>query len=181
MTLEERKRQYEDYLYQHISGVKKSYKEIIKPWMLSEGKSIIETYLTEKDIKDLDTQIEYHDESKWDPQEYIPYLNHFYPEDGSGEIEDTAEFNQAWLHHIHNNPHHWQYWILINDTDEEKMEILEMDMKFIIEMLCDWSSFQYYRPGSTANQWYKDNGDRMILNDKTRKVIETILESIPEL
>ena len=23
----------------------------------------------------------------------------------------------AWLHHIHRNPHHWEYWVLVQPTD----------------------------------------------------------------
>ena len=53
-----------------------------------------------------------HDESKWSEEEYGPYDEYFY-----GSKDNIDEFNYAWLHHIHNNPHHWQYWVLVNDDD----------------------------------------------------------------
>ena len=48
-------------------------------------------------------------------------------------------------------------------------------------MLCDWSSFHYIDPESTANKWYKDNKKKMIFSDDTRKKVEKLLELAPEL
>lgn len=46
------------------------------------------------------------------------------------------DFNIAWLHHIHNNPHHWNHWIIQNDTDG--VEVIRMPEKYAKEMVADW-------------------------------------------
>lgn len=57
-----------------------------------------------------------------------------------------------------------------------------MPFEYICEMLCDWSSFQFiFDPKSTANKWYKDNKNNMILFDNTRKEVERLLSIAPEL
>ena len=46
-------------------------------------------------------------------------------------------------------------------------------------MLCDWHSFSYKNSESTANKWYNDNKDKMLLSDNTKKIIENILKLKP--
>lgn len=187
LSLEERKSQYDDYLAQHISGVQKSYEEIIRPWLLeSTDDEEFGQWIKATDIAEMDLRIQNHDSSKYEEIEYTPYLDHFYPANGEYSDEESPEYKKAWLHHQHNNSHHWQHWLLLNDTSHvedgsDKFEALEMDMPSVVEMLCDWSSFQYYRPGSTANAWYSEHGDEMVFNDRTREIVEKILERFPEL
>ena len=42
---------------------------------------------------------------------------------------------KAWLLHIHRNPHHWQYWVLINDNPEEGENLIEMPYNYIIGLV----------------------------------------------
>lgn len=84
----------------------------------------------------LNENITMHDRSKYSDEEYIPYIEYFY---GTKSKKIDTEFNYAWLHHIHNNPHHWQYWVLKHDDKPE--EALEMPYEYIIEMFCDHWSF----------------------------------------
>ena len=67
-----RRNEYEAYLKQHINGVKKAYEQF-KDVLLTESD------LTVEDITMLDRQIELHDASKYEDEEFYPYLYHFYP------------------------------------------------------------------------------------------------------
>ena len=83
-----------------------------------------------------------HDMSKLLPSEFIPYARYFYGtwyknEDWHGDIrnhipyERTVDgvakaFDIAWLKHQKRNPHHWQYWLLVNDSSNGEFTIQEM-------------------------------------------------------
>lgn len=178
MEIEDRTAMYNDYLDKHISGVKRAYNEILKDYLLTE------TSLTVEELCKLDNQIDNHDQSKYSADEWNAYLDHFYPDPIIEYSTDNSKaYDLAWLHHQKSNSHHWQYWILVKDNPEDgdKYVPLEMDIFSVCEMLCDWSSFQYTHPGSTANKWYKDNKDQIILNDKTRELVEEILKALPML
>lgn len=94
---------YDEYLEKHRQAVKKAYQ-----W--------IAAYIPELTDVEATRNIEFHDMSKNTPDEYTPYDNYFYGEQTPAIIE---AFNRAWLMHIHRNPHHWQYWVLINDEPKE--------------------------------------------------------------
>ena len=82
-----------------------------------------------------------HDVSKFLPSEFIPYAHYFYGtwcknEDWHGDkrnyipykwTEKGVEeaFNIAWLKHQKRNPHHWQYWLLVNDGSSGEFTIQE--------------------------------------------------------
>ena len=74
-----------------------------------------------------------HDMSKFQLKEYDAYDKYFYS-NRTKEVEKA--FNYAWLHHIHANPHHWQYWVLKHDDEPE--EALEMPVEYVYEMIADW-------------------------------------------
>ena len=91
------------------------------------------------------------------------------------------DFKYAWLRHIHNNPHHWQYWILHNDDPGEGKVILEMPYNYIIEMVCDWWAFSWAKGDLTEIfNWYDQHKNYMELGEKTRKQIEIILSAIKD-
>ena len=100
--------EYDKYLSNHISAVQQAYEEIFKELLLTESD------LTVEDITKLEDNIKNHDNSKYHDEEYYPYLHWFYPE--NNEEKNRIEFDYACLHHYHNNPHHWNHWIL-NDDD----------------------------------------------------------------
>lgn len=126
-----------------------------------------------------------HDWTKFLPVEWHPYVHQFYKPDGSkrdvtrddGGLQtrrlDEA-FNRAWLHHQKQNPHHWQYWVLIND--EDGTVALEMPIKYIFEMVADWEGASRAITGN-ANPagWYERNAGKMILHYETRQLVEDIL------
>lgn len=119
-----------------------------------------------------------HDDSKYTNEEFDAYDAYFY---GAISKEVKEAFNYAWLHHIHSNPHHWQYWVLINDDSEEATVALDIPYKYVIEMICDWWSFSW-KTGNLYEifDWYDVHKKHMILSEHTRELVEEILKSIKE-
>ena len=178
--------QYEEYLSQHISNVKKGYEWLKEnlPEVLSQDNYAAETAY----YGELDDIIAKHDGSKYNkiPDlenyyelacEYDAYANYFYGEDKTTEVEEA--FARAWLSHIHHNPHHWQHWLLQNDDPKIGLRVLDMPYVFIVEMLCDWWAFSWKNNNLyEVFDWYDKNKQGIILSDKSRKSLETILENL---
>ena len=159
--------QYDDYLKSHISNVRKA-----ADWLILHCPDI----LSKVDEFRMRCHLADHDNSKLSPEEYDPYDAYFYGGNKSHKV--VADFNYAWLHHIHQNPHHWQYWILTHDDEPE--EILEMPVEYVVEMIADWWSFSW-KSGKLDEifGWY-DKHKNMKLHPKTRKLVEDILTRIKE-
>ena len=153
---------YNEYLIDHIGGVKKAYS-----WLIDNFPDILEKMGSHSMIVDR------HDDSKYSSEEYDAYDRYFY---GNRSNKVVEEFNYAWLHHIHWNPHHWQYWVLQHDDEPE--EALEMPYWYVIEMICDWWSFSW-KSGNLYEifDWYEKHKN-MKLHEKTRKLIEETLDRI---
>ena len=159
----EMSKEYDDYLENHIHYVKRAFNWIIDNLYLDLDYLILRDWMS----------IVYrHDASKLNPEEYEGYDQWFY-----GENLNREAFDLAWLHHIHNNPHHWQHWVLINDDDLSTA--LEMDEVFVIEMISDWWSFSW-KDGNLYEifSWYDHHKDHMILHPNTRAMVESILDRI---
>ena len=157
-------------MYSHIENVNRSWEEILKPALLRNQ----DIYDYAKNyMASIDITIANHDKSKFDDSEYIPYLHHFY---GSSEEKESSkeDFNYAWLLHQKRNPHHWQFWVLIQDGDD--IEILDMEFSEICNMICDWHSFSAKDKNSTAYNWYYKNKDKMMLSENTRLIVEELIE-----
>lgn len=160
--------QYDEYLSSHIHNVQRAWYELLRPYLLEQG-------LVDEDLQDIDSRIDDHDASKFDDEEYDAYAEWFYGEHpDEGEAKDA--FDLAWVHHQNNNEHHWQYWVLIQDTDEPKYLALDMSKPAIYEMLCDWHSFSAKDPESTAYSWYNNNRENMVLSDNTVAVIDSLID-----
>jgi hypothetical protein len=108
-----------------------------------------------------------HDLSKFRPSEWIPYTDYFYGNypsindiygDKRNVIsrwkEDVAEeFDNAWLIHIHRNPHHWQFWVLY--YDDGGVGAREMPEEYVKEMLADWRGAGRAIKGyDETKEWY---------------------------
>lgn len=89
----------------------------------------------------------------------------------------VKDFDYAWLHHIHMNPHHWQYWVLHHDEPDKPVTVLDMPFHYIIEMICDWWSFSWEN-GNLYEifDWYEKHKENMMLSKRTRITVETFLE-----
>jgi hypothetical protein len=155
--------EYTTYIVDHCENVRKAY-----DWLLEH--KIIES-------NKFETYIMHHDVSKYSEAEYAAYDAYFYGKSKSKEVQDA--FDLAWLHHIHNNPHHWQHWVLINDDDGTKA--LEMPEEFVIEMFCDHWAFSH-KSGNLKEifDWYKDHKLNMIMHRNTKVMYEALLNQVKE-
>lgn len=114
--------------------------------------------------------------SKFRPSEFFPYANTFYDRNGKSQYIETDDFAKAWLLHQHRNPHHWQYWYLKEDSGK-KVPVSIPD-KYIREMIADWAGAGRAITGEwEVSEWYYSNKDKIILENKTRILVETILAS----
>jgi len=117
-----------------------------------------------------------HDLSKFRLSEWHPYVSSFYGKwrynERPGWLVDA--FDVAWLHHQKRNKHHWQYWLLVQDDEEDK--ILAMPDKYCREMLADWRGAGLAITGAdNTATWYTENKDKMQLHPETREWIEAQL------
>lgn len=118
-----------------------------------------------------------HDFSKNESDEYEAYDVYFYG--GNRSYRVVQDFNYAWLRHIHRNPHHWQYWILINDDPDYGEIVMDMPYNYIIEMICDWWAFSWNKENLTEIfSWYDEHKYYMKLSNKTRTTVDDILRRI---
>lgn len=154
--------EYDKYIQQHKANVLKGFN-----WLQTNLPQIFPAG------SDYTLQITEHDDSKYSLDEYDAYDAYFYGKAAEG-VE--KEFRQAWLLHIHRNPHHWQYWVLINDDPGEGQIALEMPYNYIIEMICDWWAFSWQRCDlGEIFSWYEEHSEYIILAPETRKTVEDIL------
>lgn len=130
-----------------------------------------------------------HDWSKFLPCEWLPYARYFYgyqPDWNDAKIQCPAypysgtrqgvaeSFDRAWLHHQHANPHHWQHWVLREDSGAVKL--LEMPEHFAREMVADWMGAGRAITGKwEAANWYAKNREIIQLAEQTRLKVEELL------
>ena len=178
--------QYEEYLTQHIGNVKKGYEWLKEnlPNVVSSDNCVGEPCY----YGELDEIIAKHDSSKYTKLpdvdnyyelccEYDPYAEYFY---GEQTDEVKKKFDLAWLSHIHHNPHHWQHWMLQND--EDGLILLDMPYVFICEMVCDWWAFSWKNNNlHEIFDWYDKHKSGILLSDRTRLTLESILDKMKEL
>lgn len=138
-------------------------------------------------------QLLIHDLSKFYPDEWFPYVEFFYNKakqeteglDAIG-LYTLAElapwgfyikdrFLVAWLLHQRRNPHHWQYWYLMQDNDPDMP--LPMPEKYIREMVADWAGAGRAITGKwEVRKWYGKNSDVIKVATDTRERVESLLE-----
>lgn len=158
---------YDEYLDEHKANVIKGFE-----WLKENLPEIFED-----DLDIYEEHMKRHDLSKYVQDEYDPYDKYFYGKNKSFEVVEN--FNKAWLHHIHNNRHHWQHWVLINDDPDKGEIILDMPELCIIEMICDWWSFSW-KQGKLDEifKWYDEHSNYMKLSKSTRGKVNHILSKI---
>ena len=159
-------KQYDEYLIAHKEAVGQAF-----DWIQNNIPDVLDVTVS------YEWQIKHnHDTSKNDPEEYDAYDAYFYG--GNRSFAVVQEFNRAWLRHIHNNPHHWQHWILVHD-DPIGDTLVEMPHLYVVEMICDWWSFAF-RKGDLNEifTWWGKHKDYIRLHKNTRKQVEHILDRI---
>ena len=163
-------KRYDEYLHSHIMNVGKAGRYMVEN--LSDT-GIFDGVGVDEFVRN----VWFHDESKRGKDEYDAYDAYFYGE------RDQGAFDRAWLHHIHNNPHHWQHWLLMNDDGKYrepwKVVPLEMPKVHALEMVADWWSFSW-RSGDLRGifEWYDANRENIVLHDATREYVESVLAAI---
>lgn len=175
--------EYLEYLDKHISGVIGCWEDILRPALETCDDDEIVSQL---DLNRIELQIYNHDRSKYSEAEFLGYCNHWYPQDGSevdhkgDNTDESRAYDYAWSHHQHHNPHHSQYWLIVRDDGSVKA--LDIPLRYICEMLCDWGSFNYNdTTQENASEWWSHNKKKFILSDQTVDYIERLLEICPEL
>ena len=162
--------EYNEYLKAHKENVSRAF-----DWMITNLPNVLEPDIALKAAFQIKL---YHDASKGDLEEYDAYDKYFY---GGERTQQTVDdFNRAWLHHIHKNPHHWQHWVLIEDDADGEPICIEMPQEYVIEMICDWWSFSW-KTGNLGEifSWY-DKHDNIKLHPNTRALVESILQQMRE-
>lgn len=106
---------------------------------------------------------------------------HYYDMAWRSSAEGVREaFDRAWLNHQHRNPHHWQSWLLVEDSGERVL--LEMPLKYAREMLADWMGAGMAIRGhglddaiAETRLWYGKKRDVIVIGDATRAFVESTL------
>lgn len=161
--VEEKSAEYKKYILEHQKNVQDVWEKLNE---LEKGE-ICEDY---HDLYHVDYLVKNHDASKYRPEEFNPYRCNFYPCEGEESNEES--YNQAWNHHQKTNPHHWQYWVLINDGGDVK--VLKMQFCYLLEMLCDWSAMSV-KFGDLPSEFYAKNKNKIKLHTETRAMLERFL------
>jgi hypothetical protein len=109
-----------------------------------------------------------HDLSKFHPAEWIPYLHSFYGDEVEGDEKKLRReaFDKAWLRHIHRNPHHWQHWVLQEDSCGASRPLPIPDV-YLREMLADWRAMGHVQGSKPLKQWYENARKIMKLEPRT--------------
>lgn len=116
-------------------------------------------------------QLARHDASKYSKAEFEPYAQKFFG------TPDEQSFKDAWLHHLHNNPHHWQHWVLMND--EEGWEAVWMPPHFTLEMIADWhGAGRAYQGHWDISEWFNTRFKKNLkwFHDETKDQLFEFLE-----
>ena len=159
---------YNDYILEHVENVKKAFDFLKKNKVITSE---------DCNLTKVEKQIKQHDMSKWCDAEYTAYDKYFYGEKTAKVKED---FDLARLHHQHENPHHWQHWVLVNNDDGNRA--LEMPKETAIEMICDWMSFSIkVNKLNEVLEWYDNHKKTMILHKETKKFVENILDKYKKI
>ena len=126
---------------------------------------------------DYELNIRYHDFSKSSPEEYDAY-DRYYSNNKINAKAVVDAFNKARLHHIRNNPHHYEYWAMIDNRSGQIITI-DMPYQYIVEMVCDWWSFGFRNNNLyEVFLWYEKHKGSMKLSVNTRATVEGILSEI---
>lgn len=133
-----------------------------------------------------------HDWSKFLPREWFAYVAYFYGDKPTADDERRAmmlglniktraelkaDFDNAWNHHQKCQPHHWQYWLLLTDSDDPRFRPLPMPERYIREMVADWMGAGRAITGRwEVESWFLANKDRYILDDSTRYRVTQLIQ-----
>lgn len=162
--------EYLKYVIEHKRNVWRAYKEIGLDLSLECSSDY------KISLKELRRLAILHDMSKFNPKEFIPYAKWFYGPYGvkfKGDPEDERhvlckdDFDRAVNHHYFNNEHHWNHW-------DCTYQCFSIPTRYVREMILDWQAMSY-KFGTTPQEWYLQNYNKIKLENMTRVVTERLL------
>lgn len=119
-------------------------------------------------------QLLMHDVSKFSKEEWGPYAECFYDEDGWKIAEpdmQSDEFRLAWHYHQRRNPHHWQYW-----ERPAGAYPFRMPGKLVIEMVADWAGAGRVQTGGwDIQEWAIEHLSMVELHPDTANDVAALL------
>lgn len=135
-----------------------------------------------------------HDLSKFRPSEWLPYARYFYGHYVSiadlhgdwkfqygGPTKESIEaaFDVAWLKHQKRNKHHWQFWVLREDTGATKL--IPIPRRILLQMACDWvgASKAIRGKDATPAEWYHKVKAGTLMNENSRREFERLIGYVP--
>lgn len=119
-------------------------------------------------------QLIIHDWDKFTPGMWFAYANTFNKLNGDKQYDPDPNFDSAWLGHQNRNKHHWQRWVLLEDSG--KVMPLFMPLNHAKEMLADWQGAGRAYGNSDTKGWYLKNKEKIQLHPTTRKLVEYMLD-----
>jgi hypothetical protein len=123
-------------------------------------------------------QLAEHDASKFSLQEFPQYARQY-----AGDSGDPDGWANAWLHHIHHNPHHWQYYIFPDGYSPKGSKVengaVPMPPHFALEMVADWMGASMAYTGSfDMTDWLVKNMSRIRLHSETADFVNNTLDML---
>ncbi len=168
--LKSRDLQYTNYITEHTTNVIKAYEKY--------GQQLCE--MLNIPLEELKAKCAEHDKSKYSPEEFNAYRDYFHPIGKEPTEEDKAKMDLAFLHHQNINPHHPEYWVLVdNDLPSPYIKVLPMSNIAIAEMLCDWVAMGMKFNG-TPYRWLESRKKYYLqkMHPDTFKKVSEIVEKI---
>lgn len=165
-----REKEYTQYIKNHIENVQKAYNELSERIQVIDDEWLIEEF--KKHEGSITEQVLIHDRSKFLPVEYYGYRVYFYPTEVEKSYKEKMKswFLKSWLHHIHNNKHHWEHWIIPG----EEQKVIPMPFEYIIEMYLDWQAMSYVF-NNTPDDFYERKKDEILLHDETIETLKKLI------
>ena len=131
-----------------------------------------------------------HDLSKFRLSEFVAYARNFNSTWGHKfnggfawehyrYVQYLRAFDKAWLLHQHRNPHHWQYWVLIQDDD--LMRPVQMPERVAREMVADWMGAGRAYGGNWPEwpkwSWFDEHWPKLVskLHPKTQVLVQDLV------
>lgn len=176
-----KQKEYIDYIKDHVFNVQRAYANYFLPLLDKDNITpLLSDELFKNAIRRASIQIEHHDDSKWTDEEFDGYREKYYPtalELADAEFQEKVEekAEKAWVSHYKNNSHHPKFWMKEDGTIED------MNLESIIEMICDWLSFNI-KSGNPEGviQWYEEKAthEKDEMTDRTKQIVEELLYNV---
>lgn len=130
-----------------------------------------------------------HDWSRFTPREFKALANYYYSGEHPGYFYHNGQDSIltkiygidkcAWWHQKLNR-HHWDWWVMVGDLGDQI--IIEMEKRFIKEMVADWYSASLVKTGKVdLVDWYEKKKGQIHLGPKTRKYLERLLPIVERI